>query len=71
MLARPWDFDLADVKAHVELWHGTDDENVPIAIGRAMAERLPDCSAHIVEGAGHTVAWTKLDEIMRTITAAH
>ena len=70
MFARPWGFDLADVQAHVDLWHGTDDVNVPVAIARAMAARLPRCDARIVEGAGHTVAWERLDEIMSVIRQA-
>jgi pimeloyl-ACP methyl ester carboxylesterase len=69
ILARPWGFDLAEVKVHVDLWHGTEDINVPVAIARAVVAQLPDCTARIVEGAGHAVARTCLDEIMATIVA--
>jgi pimeloyl-ACP methyl ester carboxylesterase len=70
LLAQPWGFDVADVRVHVDLWHGTEDVNVPVAVARAVAARLPDCNARIVEGAGHAVAWTRLDEVMRTIVEA-
>jgi pimeloyl-ACP methyl ester carboxylesterase len=70
MLARPWRFDLADIRTHVDLWHGTEDVNVPVAIARAVAAKLPDCDARIVDGAGHGVAWTRLDEIMKVIVTA-
>ena len=45
LLARPWEFDLATVKAPVLLWHGERDRNVPVAHGRYLASVLPSCRA--------------------------
>ena len=45
LLARPWGFDLATVKAPVLLWHGERDRNVPVAHGRYLASVLPSCRA--------------------------
>lgn len=70
ILARPWGFDLADVKVHVDLWHGTEDVNVPVSIARAVVDRLPNCEARIVEGAGHMVGWTRTDDIMAAVARA-
>jgi pimeloyl-ACP methyl ester carboxylesterase len=70
ILAQPWGFALSEVANHVDLWHGTEDVNVPVAIARAVVAALPDCDARIVEGAGHTVAWNRLDEIMKVISEA-
>jgi pimeloyl-ACP methyl ester carboxylesterase len=49
----PWGFDLAEITQPVQLWHGTADDTVPILHGRTLAERLPDCETHFVEGEGH------------------
>jgi len=70
MLARPWGFGLREVPVHVDLWHGAEDVNVPVAIAKAVAAELPDCDARIIEGAGHGVAWTRLEEIMQRIVTA-
>ncbi|MEW8028256.1 MAG: alpha/beta hydrolase [Candidatus Thiodiazotropha sp.] len=50
---QPWGFDPAEITTPTQLWHGTADETVPILHGRALAERLPECEMHVVEGEGH------------------
>ena len=70
VLVRPWGFELGEVRGHVDLWHGEEDANVPVAVARAVANALPDCDARFIEGAGHLLAGTHLDEIMSVIAAA-
>jgi pimeloyl-ACP methyl ester carboxylesterase len=70
LFARPWDFRIEDVTCHVELWHGVEDVNVPVAVAREVARRLPDCTAHVVEGAGHALALEHVDEILATVLRA-
>jgi pimeloyl-ACP methyl ester carboxylesterase len=50
---RDWGFSLEAIGTPVDLWHGTLDENVPISVGRSVAEELPDCQARFLEGEGH------------------
>jgi pimeloyl-ACP methyl ester carboxylesterase len=52
-LTRPWGFDLDDVAAPVELWHGALDQMVPVAHGRWLAHHLPTALAHLTPGDGH------------------
>lgn len=42
-LSQPWDFKLKDVlePERIKFWYGTEDRNVPISMGRAMAKQLP------------------------------
>lgn len=49
LFVRPWGFDLGDVEVPVALWHGTADDNVPVAAGRWVAEALADCDARFVD----------------------
>lgn len=49
LFVQPWGFDLDDVEVPVALWHGTGDDNVPVAAGRWVAEALPDCDALFVD----------------------
>lgn len=70
MFARPWGFELSDITTHVDLWHGTDDVNVPVSVARHVADLLPDCDARIVEGGGHSVGFVHVDDIMQAVVSA-
>jgi pimeloyl-ACP methyl ester carboxylesterase len=51
--ATPWGFPLEDVRVPVSLWHGTKDRTFAPRLARSVAERLPHCDFHLIEGAGH------------------
>lgn len=70
MIASPWGFELSEVRAPVLLWHGTEDVNVPIAVGRRVAQQLPNARLRVFEGAGHAVGMANQAEVMEAIRAA-
>ena len=35
------------------LWHGENDNNVPVSVGRYVADAIPNCRAIFVEDEGH------------------
>jgi pimeloyl-ACP methyl ester carboxylesterase len=51
--ARPWGFALEEVNVPVRLWHGKTDRTFSYRLAEQVAQRLPNCRAHFVEGAGH------------------
>lgn len=53
LIARPWDFRLADVRMPVTLWQGLADQILPAAMARRLAGALPACDAHYLPGEGH------------------
>ena len=54
LMAQPWGFELQSVcAARIFLWHGCLDRNVPVEMGKVVAERLPHCQAVFLEGEGH------------------
>ena len=53
LINRPWGFALEELSVPVFLWHGIDDNMVPVAAARALAERIPHCEAHFLPGMGH------------------
>jgi pimeloyl-ACP methyl ester carboxylesterase len=53
LYASPWGFRLQDIAAEIHLWHGEEDENVPVSVGRYVAEALPNCHAKFIENEGH------------------
>jgi pimeloyl-ACP methyl ester carboxylesterase len=70
LLAAPWGFDLSQVHVHVELWHGEADMNVPVTLARHVAERLPDCTAHILPAVGHAAGHVAEDAWLGKVAEA-
>lgn len=53
LTARPWGFRLEDIAMEVHLWHGELDRNAPAAMGRFVANAIPNCRAIFFEDEGH------------------
>jgi pimeloyl-ACP methyl ester carboxylesterase len=70
MLARPWGFRLEDVRTHVDLFHGEQDVNVPVAVARRVVAALPDCEARFYPELGHLVAASRTSEVLACVRAA-
>jgi pimeloyl-ACP methyl ester carboxylesterase len=68
LYTRPYDFALGDIVVPVHLFHGDADANVPIALGRDVAARIPGCAATFIPGAGHMWFIDHFEEIL-TIAA--
>ena len=64
LYARDWGFRLEDIEKEVHLWQGEEDVNVPPAMGRYQASRLPHCVAHFIPGEGHySLPFNRAEEI--------
>jgi len=50
---QPWPFTLADIRVPVSVWHGIEDAQVPVSIGRHYAKHIPTAKGHFPEGEGH------------------
>lgn len=48
-----WGFDPEEISQHVELFYGDADDILDITMPLRLAERLPDCTSHVWENAGH------------------
>jgi pimeloyl-ACP methyl ester carboxylesterase len=64
LYARPWGFRLEDIEMPVHLWHGEQDANAPIAMGRHLASAIPDCHANFYPREGHLHFVERLTEIL-------
>jgi pimeloyl-ACP methyl ester carboxylesterase len=68
LFTRPWGFNLKDIANNVHLWHGEQDLNVPISVGRYMAEHIPGCNSKFFNAEGHlSLAHTHLHEILSSL----
>jgi pimeloyl-ACP methyl ester carboxylesterase len=60
----PWGCDPASISIPVKVWHGQDDQFVPIEHGRWLAEKIPGASAELRDGDGHlNVAANRIGEV--------
>jgi pimeloyl-ACP methyl ester carboxylesterase len=54
VLGRPWGFELEEVAVpSIYLWHGELDREVPLAMGRTVAEQIRNCKPQYYRGEGH------------------
>lgn len=53
LIARPWDFRLADVRMPVSLWQGLADQILPAHMARRLAAALPACHPRYFPEEGH------------------
>lgn len=50
---QPWGFELEEISAPVQLWHGEQDRFVPVGHGRWLAAHIPGVDARILPDQGH------------------
>ncbi len=53
LVARPWGFDLRDIRTPVYVWHGDADRNAPPEMGGYLAGEIPDSYFTLLPGEGH------------------
>jgi pimeloyl-ACP methyl ester carboxylesterase len=66
-LARKWGFEPADISAPVYLWHGEQDDTVPVSMAHFMARSIPQCDARIYPDEGHHILFSRWAEILTTL----
>ena len=69
MLTQPWGFSLHDIRSPVQVWHGAQDVNVPLAVALRVAEEIPGCARRIASDRGHLLL-DMADELMATVASA-
>lgn len=67
---RPWGFRLDDIEfPGIKFWYGARDVNTPPAMGKYMAERLPDAVYKEYPGKSHLTIWNEenLEEMLKEL----
>lgn len=70
LLGRSWGFKLEEIAfPSIHLWHGERDNQVPVAMGREVARRLPSCKATYYPDDGHiSVIARHAEEIVKALS---
>ncbi|NCD35334.1 MAG: alpha/beta hydrolase [Spartobacteria bacterium] len=58
-----WGFKLKDITFPIHVFHGTKDTMVPFAYGEHLAENVPHCTLHPIQGEGHLFPYKHVEEI--------
>jgi pimeloyl-ACP methyl ester carboxylesterase len=67
--AKPWRFRLEEIRVPVHVWHGEDDVNAPISMGRYLGTSIPGCRATFYPGEAHLHFVDRLAEILAALSA--
>ena len=70
LLSRPWGFDLDAVTQPMQLWHGSDDDVVPIWLAETVAEALPHADQRFLSDAAHLLLLDHMDAILEQLLAS-
>ena len=63
-----WGFRLQDINMPVQLWHGEEDQNVPVEMARFAATAIPKCETKMYPEEGHLSLFKKhAEEIVRAL----
>jgi pimeloyl-ACP methyl ester carboxylesterase len=67
MIPASWPIPLEEIKTKVLLWQGEEDISVPLAMGRYIAEKLPNCDAKFLPGVGHFWIFEHIGEMLNAL----
>jgi hypothetical protein len=69
LYVQPWGFRLENIAFDkIYLWQGELDVNVPVSVGRAMSEAIPNCEAKFYPNDAHlSTLFNHMKEIMEAL----
>ena len=65
-----WGFELSDISIPTFLWHGEADQDVPVDVGRYVADGIAGCTATFIPGENHTLLRRHWKPIMERLVGA-
>jgi pimeloyl-ACP methyl ester carboxylesterase len=68
VIAAPWGFRADEIQVEVQLWHGDADDRVPLHHAEYLAGAIPQCELAILQGEGHMIAFSHIEEILMALT---
>ena len=65
LLTLPWGFPLEKIHIPFHLWHGTEDDQAPVAMARYIAGKIPGGKITIFENEAHLALFSHWEEILK------
>jgi pimeloyl-ACP methyl ester carboxylesterase len=68
---KPWGFEIESIHVPVAIWHGEDDNFVPMAHAQWLVTHVPGATGHLFPGEGHwSIKEQRLDEVLDALVDA-
>ncbi len=67
VLARPWGFELSELRVPVDVWHGSLDETVPLGMATHLAEAIPTARLRLFPDEGHHLLYSHWPRILAAL----
>ena len=67
VLARPWGFELTDLRTSIDIWHGVRDEVVPLPMANHLTEAIPNARLRLFPEEGHHLLYTHWPKILAAL----
>jgi pimeloyl-ACP methyl ester carboxylesterase len=64
-----WGFDVADIKPHIDIWHGEADVNVPCHAGEYLHRTIPSSRATFLPNEGHFLLVKHWEEVLAALVS--
>jgi pimeloyl-ACP methyl ester carboxylesterase len=58
---------LEDIHVQVYVWHGTEDVDTPVSMGKTVAALIPNSKLIICPGEGHMLLFPHWEEILKQL----
>jgi pimeloyl-ACP methyl ester carboxylesterase len=71
LLTRPWGFRLEDIKVPVWIWHGSDDNQVPLSMAKYIADQILSCTTRFISGEAHLMLFKYWEDILDGLLSSH
>lgn len=68
LYVEPWGFRPEEIETPTQVWHGAEDEAVPLGVAEFFAEAIPRSELQVVPNAGHLLLWSHTEPILRSLT---
>jgi pimeloyl-ACP methyl ester carboxylesterase len=69
VIASPWGFRPEEIPIEVQLWHGDNDDRVPLHHAEYLDGTIPHSTLATLQGEGHMIAFSHIEEIISALTA--
>jgi len=67
----PWGFELGSIRVPLQLWHGLDDQIVPLSHAKWLAAQLPRAEIHLEPNEGHVSLFARRIPEVQAWLASH
>lgn len=67
LINRDWGFDIAEIKPHIDIWHGKKDVNVPMNAAQYLCDKLPHARKIFLPSEGHFFLLKYWGKILSTL----